>query len=127
MLAASRCPFPRRIGILHDAVLPLLHAPIASVRWGTLAAAAIFCALAVFWSESLRPLNRLWQKVGLLLPKVIGRVVLAVIFYGVMSPIGLLMRVCGKDPLRLRRSEVASYWIVRQPAGADSPSMKNQF
>jgi hypothetical protein len=54
--------------------------------------------------------------------------VMAVLFYVTVTPIALLMRMLGKDPLRLRRDpDAASYWIHRTPPGPTPESMKNQF
>jgi predicted membrane metal-binding protein len=110
------------------ALLPLLHEPLSSIRWWALAVAAVFAALAFLWTAPLRPLNRLWLKLGLLLSKIVSPVVLALLFYGTVTPVGLLMRAVGKDPLRLRRNAAAaSYWIPREPPGPAADSMKQQF
>ena len=109
------------------AVLPVLQRPPSSVRWWAIAVAAGFLALALLRSEWLRPLNRAWQKLGLSLSRIVSPVVLALLFYAVMTPAALLMRVCGVDPLRLRRGTVTSYWILREPPGPAPQSMKNQF
>jgi hypothetical protein len=109
------------------AVLPLLHRPASSVRWWALALAVGFLALALVRSKALYPLNRLWQKLGLLLSKTVSPVVLGLLFYAIVTPVGLLMRAFGTDPLRLRRGKVASYWIVREPPGPAPETMKNQF
>ena len=109
------------------AVLPALHGPISSIRGWAAVLAAAFLALALWWSESLRPLNRLWSKFGFFLSKIIGPVVLALLFYAIVTPVGFLMRAFGKDPLRLRRDGTTSYWIVRQPPGPVPGSMKDQF
>jgi hypothetical protein len=109
------------------AVLPAVHGPLAAVRWWAVAVAAIFLAMALWWSAALRPLNRLWQKLGLLLSKIVSPIVLALLFYAVMAPVGMLMRALGTDPLRLRRGAGTSYWIARQPPGPAPQSMKDQF
>ena len=109
------------------AVLPVLHRPLSSVRWWAIAVAAGFLALALLRSELLRPLNRAWQKLGLLLSRIVSPVVLALMFYAIVTPIGLFMRAAGVDPLRLRRGAVTSYWISRQPPGPEPQTMKNQF
>jgi hypothetical protein len=63
-----------------------------------------------------------------LLHSIVSPVALAILFYGVVMPTGLLMRLLGKDPLRLRLdSRAASYWIERTPPGPDAESLKNQF
>jgi len=110
------------------ALFPLLHGPLSSIRWWALAIAAAFLAFALLWPAALRPLNRAWLKLGLLLSKVVSPIVLMILFYTTVTPIGLLMRWAGKDPLRLRRDRAAaSYWIPRGPPGPSPDSMKQQF
>ena len=107
---------------------PLRHAPHDSVRTWALGAALAFLLLACLWTAPLRPLNYLWSKLGLLLFHVISPLALGLLFYLTITPVGLLMRACGKDPLRLRRDPAAaSYWIPRDPAGRPPASMKHQF
>jgi predicted membrane metal-binding protein len=110
------------------ALFPLLHGPLSSIRWWALVVAAAFLALALLWTAPLRPLNRAWLKLGLLLSKIVSPIVMTVLFYATVTPIGVLMRWAGKDPLRLRRdTTAASYWIPREPPGPAPDSMKQQF
>jgi hypothetical protein len=105
---------------------PLLRAQ--PIRWWALGVAAVFALLALLWTAALAPLNRLWVKLGALLYKVVSPVVMALLFYVTVTPIALLMRLLGKDPLRLRRDpDAASYWIDRTPPEPSPESMKNQF
>ena len=105
---------------------PLLRAE--PVRWWALGVAAVFGELAITWTAVLAPLNKLWLKLGLVLYKVVNPIVLGLLFYVTVTPISLLMRVFGKDPLRLHRDPNAdSYWIERTPPGPAPESMKNQF
>ena len=77
-------------------------------------------------TTALAPLNRWWTKV--LLYRVVNPIALGLLFYVAVMPVGLLMRVPGKDPLQLRRDpDAASYWIDRTPPGPAPESMKNQF
>lgn len=109
------------------ALLPLLHRPWEPPRIWALAVAILFAFAAALRPASLRPFNRLWARFGLLLHRIMSTVVLAVIFYGVILPIGLAMRLLGKDPLKLRPSPaVQSYWIERPP-GPSPQSMQQQF
>jgi hypothetical protein len=73
-------------------------------------------------------LNRLWLKFGLLLYKVMNPLVLGLLFFVTITPIGLVMRAFGKDFLRMKMDRSAkSYWIDRAPPGPPPQSMKNQF
>src|SRR5262249_48228698 len=105
---------------------PLIHAE--PVRWWALAVAAVFAVAALAWTAVLAPLNKLWTKLGMLLYRIVNPVVMALLFYVTVTPIALLMRLLGKDPLRLRRDpDAASYWIDRTPPGPAPQSMTNQF
>jgi hypothetical protein len=110
------------------AVLPWFHAEPAPMRWWAAAISVAFAGLALLWSAPLAPPARLWGRFGLLLHKIVSPIILGLLFYAAIVPVGLLMRAFGKDPLRLRRDAAAdSYWIPRQPPGPSPESMKNQF
>jgi hypothetical protein len=106
---------------------PLWHAP-HEPRWWALPIALGFAGFAVARPASLAPLNRAWQRLGHLLSKIVSPVILALLFYTTILPVGLLMRALGKDPLRVRPDRARdSYWIVRGPPEAGAESMKHQF
>ncbi|HQR50033.1 MAG TPA: SxtJ family membrane protein, partial [Methylophilaceae bacterium] len=87
-----------------------------------------FLLLALVIPRVLAPANRAWTKFGLLLHDIVSPIALGILFFVVVTPTGLLMRLLGKDPLRLRFERSAkSYWIVRTPPGPDAESLKNQF
>ena len=99
-----------------------------AVRLWPLAPAAVLVLVALARPVMLRPLNRLWTRFGLLLSRVMNPVVLGLMFFVVVTPLGWLMRLAGKDSLKLRRDpEARSYWIPRTPAGPLSASMTRQF
>jgi hypothetical protein len=76
--------------------------------------AALALALALGAPRLLAPLNWVWTKLGLLLHRIVSPIFLLLLFYGCIAPVGLLMRLSGKDPLRLKYEPAAtSYWIVR--------------
>lgn len=105
---------------------PLLHD--AGPRWWAAGAAAAFALVAALKPVLLARLNRWWTGFGILLGKVVGPIALGLLFYGVLVPIGVMMRVAGKDPLRLKRDASATtYWIRREPPGPPPDSMTNQF
>jgi hypothetical protein len=99
-----------------------------AVRLWSLAIAGVFLVLALTIPGVLAPLNRLWLKFGLLLHRIVNPVVLGFMFFVVITPMGLLMRAFGKDPLRLKFDRAAqSYWIPRDPPGPAPESLKDQF
>jgi hypothetical protein len=107
-------------------VWPLFHE--APLRWWACGIAAVFAIIAVAKPALLAGLNRLWIKLGILLGKVVSPIALGLVFYAVLVPIGIVMRLAGKDPLRLKHDVTApSYWIPREPPGPPPDSMNNQF
>ena len=87
-----------------------------------------FGLVALVFPAILGPLNRLWMQLGLLLQKIVSPIILGLLFFLTITPIGLVMRMFGKDFLRLRwEPEAESYWIHRDPPGPAPESMENQF
>jgi hypothetical protein len=90
--------------------------------------AVLFLAAGLLRPSLLHPLNLIWLRFGLLLHRVVNPIVMALVFYGTVLPTGLVMRMLGKDLLRLKRQPDAdSYWIPRQPPGPSPETMKDQF
>lgn len=105
---------------------PLLSGGV--IRFWALGVSSIFIALGLFWPASLSVLNRLWMKLGILLGKVVSPIALGIVFYFAVFPIGVVMRLSGKDPLKLKYDAVVdSYWISRHPPGPDPKSLDKQF
>jgi uncharacterized membrane protein len=108
------------------AVSKLWHGNDAGYGW--LAAAAAVLAAALTVPTALAPANRLWLKIGLLLHHVVEPLVMGVLFFLVVTPMGVALRLTGKDLLRLRRDAAATtYWIDRDPPGPTPESLRNQF
>lgn len=98
------------------------------VRVWSLAVAALFLALGLVLPRALSPLNRLWTRFGALLHRVVSPLVLGIMFFGVVTPMGFVRRLLVKDPLHLRfEQEAASYWVPREPPGPPPQSLTNQF
>ena len=105
------------------AIYPLVNQE--EVRTWSLIISFIFLFLALLNSKILTPLNKLWFKFGILLGKIISPIIMGIIFFLVVTPIGLLMRLFGKDVLNLKlNKKESSYWIEK--VGPKS-KMKNQF
>jgi hypothetical protein len=108
------------------AILQLWHGHGAGWIW--LGAAALLLAAALFWTAPLAGLNRLWMRFGLVLYRIVNPVVMALLFFTTVAPMGLVMRAFGRDALRLKRDKTAAtYWIPREPPGPSPETMKHQF
>ena len=98
-----------------------------SINVWLLGAAAVFLIVTLTAPGLLGPLNRVWSGIGRILHAVVSPIILAILFYGVITPIGVLARLLGHDPLRRRIDRGApSYWVERKP-GATKNSMRKQF
>lgn len=99
--------------------------------WTTRAAlglAVLFLILALAAPRWLSPLNQVWTRFGQLLHAVTSPLVLGLVFFLVVTPLGLLARLLGRDFLRLKRDPQAhSYWIDRTTRPAAAESLKQQF
>ena len=108
------------------AVLPLFDG--GRMRLWASIVSGLFLAASFVAPGILSPLNRLWTRFGLLLHKIVGPVVLGVMFYAMVTPMGILRRLFGNDPMRLRlEPALKSYWIKREPPGPKPESMTDQF
>ena len=101
---------------------PLIN--INEIRIWALIISIIFLTLGLINSKILTPLNKLWFKFGILLGKIVSPIILGIIYFFVVTPIGFLMRFFGKDVLNLKYNNNKSYWIEK--TGPKS-KMKNQF
>jgi hypothetical protein len=108
------------------ATLPVVRG--GPVRWWAVAVTAVFALAAVAAPSVLRPLNRLWFKLGIALHHVVNPIVMGAMFFFAVTPMGLTMRALGKDPLRLKRDRrSATYWIARERPAPAPRSMSKQF
>ena len=89
--------------------------------------AAIFLILTLFAPALLSPLNKVWIGLGHLLGRIMNPIVLGLIFFVLITPVAVIGRMVGRDPLRLKMLTNSSYWINREPAGPAPDSFKNQF
>ena len=103
------------------AIYPLLNDN--SIRLWSLIIGIIFLILGIINSKVLTPFNILWMKFGLLLGKIVSPIILGFVFFGVVTPTGLIMKIFKKDLLNLKRKNIKSYWIERK----SKSDMKNQF
>ena len=94
------------------------------IRIWSLIISFIFFVLGLINSKLLTPLNKLWFKFGILLGNIIAPIVMGIVFFLVVTPTGLIMRLFRKDILKLKKNSNNSYWINKDNTNS---SMKNQF
>jgi hypothetical protein len=91
-----------------------------------LLASAVFLFIAFAKADILLPLNKLWMSFGLILSMIVSPLFLGAIFFGIFTPIALVMRLSGRDELRLKFYKKPSHWIVCRET-IKSDSFKHQF
>jgi hypothetical protein len=84
-------------------------------------------AVTLFCTQVLTPLNMLWFRLGIYLGKIVNPIVLGIIFFGLITPLSLVMKIFGRDELRLKKRSVKSFWIDRYPVGPSPDSFKDQY
>jgi heme A synthase len=115
----------RRFGLVLFAVCGLVYGygywgGEPSIGW--LSTALVFAAITLAVPRILQPLLGFWMKTGGLLHVVVSPILLALFFFGAVLPIGLVLRLSGKDLLHLKRND-KTYWIERQPPGPEPKTM----
>ena len=94
------------------------------VRYWSILLSLIFLILGLLNSKLLSPLNRLWFKFGIILGNFIAPIIMGLVFFLVVTPIGLTMKLFGKDLINLKKNKDKTYWIEKKEI---KTSMKNQF
>ena len=104
------------------AIYPLINS--GEIKNWSIIVSIIFLIFGLINSRLLSPLNNLWFKFGIYLGKIISPIIMGIIFFLVVTPIGLIMKILKKDLLNLRYNSKKTYWINK--TGPKS-KMKNQF
>lgn len=125
-------PTNRKFGCFFSAVFAFLSAYLYWKNWNAFFIVALvvslFFAIASFLApQTLAILNRLWYRFGKLIGNIISPIVLAFIFFILITPISLLTRLFGRDELKIKKSRKESYWVDRSPPGPPSETFKNQY
>ena len=98
------------------------------IRWWPWAMAAMFGAITWLFPQVLTGPSSWWLRFGLLLSRIVSPAAMALLFYAVITPIGLLMRLSGKAVMRSPFDpETSSYWVIRRPPGPPPASLDKQF
>ena len=123
-----KLPSNRNFGIVFFIVFLIISLwPIlnnSEIRYWSLIISLIFLSLGILNSNLLTPLNKIWFRFGILLGSIVSPIVMGFIFYIVVFPTGLVMRLLGKDLLKIKKNNDKTYWIKKENLNS---SMKNQF
>ena len=123
-----KLPTNRNFGIVFSVVFLLIALwPLLKqndVRIWSLIISIIFFILGLFNSNILLPLNKLWFKFGILLGSIVAPIVMGIVYFLVVTPTGLIMRMFRKDLLNLKKNNKNTYWIDKDNTNSN---LKNQF
>ena len=123
-----KLPTNRNFGIVFSIVFliialwPLLKQQ--DLRLWSLSISVIFFVLGLLNSKLLLPLNKIWFKFGIFLGSIIAPVVMGIVFFLVVTPTGLIMKLLRKDLLNLKKNKKETYWLDKNNSNS---SLKNQF
>ena len=95
-----------------------------NIRVWSIILSGIFLILGLLNSPILTPLNKVWAKFGILLGSVMSPIFMGIVFFAVVTPTSIIMKILGKDLLRLKKDNKKSYWVERSLIKS---KMKNQF
>lgn len=131
-LSATELPSNRKFGVFFTFVFAVacgyyFSKNIESIAILFAGLALAFLSASLIKPDTLRPLNYTWMRLGLLLGKVTGPIVLGIIFFVIFTPAGIFMRLIGRDELRLKAQTLDSYWKVRNQESSPANSFKHQF
>ena len=123
----------KRFGIVLSIVLIIIGVGIPIIKksdihlWLVYLAVAVF-VFAVFFTKLFVPVFKIWMKIAHLISKIISSLILGIFFYFIITPVGLIMKCFGRDPLsRKIDKESNSYWVKRDPKLSDPKRIENQF
>jgi len=94
---------------------------------GAAAVSVLLIPISFFIPVILRPFNWVWYWLGQIMGKIVNPIVLGIIFFLLLTPVGVMGRLFGRDTLKLKRRQVDSYWIERDPIGPAPETFKNQY
>ena len=123
-----KLPSNKNFGIVFSIVFLIISLwPLLSqndIRIWSLIISGIFLVLGLINSKLLLPLNKIWFKFGIFLGNFIAPIVMGIIYFMVVTPTGLIMKMLGKDLLNLKKNNKDTYWIEKDNSNND---LKNQF
>ena len=124
----QKLPSNRSFGLLFFFVFiiiglwPIINSE--SIRIWSVIISLIFFILGIFNAKILTPLNKVWMSFGKLLGNFLSPIVMGIIFFGVVTPTGLILKLFSKDILNLKKNKNDTYWLKKDNS---NNNMKNQF
>jgi predicted membrane channel-forming protein YqfA (hemolysin III family) len=128
-----KLPSNRKFGFFFTSVFALLGSyflieSLNSAAYVLLALAMLFLLATLIKADALLPLNKLWMQLGLLLGMIVSPIILGIIFFGLFTPMSLLMKLFRRDELRLKLvADRNSHWKKRNADDAQTNTFKHQF
>ena len=123
-----KLPTNRNFGLLFFVIfLIIAFYPILkdeNIRYWSLIISLIFLVLGVLNSSLLTPMNKVWIKFGFFLGKLVTPIVMGLIFFLIVTPTSLILKIMGKDVLRLKKNKSETYWLNKENYKS---TMKDQF
>jgi hypothetical protein len=126
--AKSKLPSSRSFGLLFSGIFAFLFIRSGGINFQSklfLIISIVFILIALLCPSTLDPLNRLWMKLGYFMGNIVSPVIMGIIFFLLITPIAIIIRINGRDELLLKRPLKSSYWRAHQ--GRDNTSFKDQF
>ena len=125
-------PSDRSFGlVITSACVIVALYPLIATRtphWWLLVVAAILFVLSLVKPNLLTPFNRIWTRFGLILGKFVNPIVLGLMYYLIIFPLALVLKLFGRDQMQRKfNSELETYWQNREPPGPTPGSMQNQY
>ena len=125
-------PSNRKFGFFLSAMMLLIswivyEGMITNAVIGLLILGFFFLCSAVFFPALLGPLNKFWMVLGIILGKIVSPIVMGILFFILITPVAIVIKISGRDELHLKKYDTASYWRIRHRKGPSSESFREQF
>jgi hypothetical protein len=128
MIKKIKLPTNRNFGIVFFIVFLIVSLwPLLSqneIRYWALISSIIFLILGLFNSKILLPLNKIWMQFGIFLGNIISPLILGIIYFFVITPTGLILRIFKKDVLKIKKNKIDTFWVKKDNS---NNNMNNQF
>ena len=109
------------------AIYAWIYTSLTQLIWVLAVLSVVMFILAFLLPDLLLPLNKAWIHLGMLIGMVVSPIVMGLMFFILFTPVAFVMRLAGRDELRLKKTPRPSHWKPRVPAGPEPTSFNNQF